>query len=1608
MTVKFKLIYLICMVLCVLITLSTVSAADFDGELISHHDSVAKISQSESSITNLNENINDIGIYSEDKDCVDSVNGLSNLNSIEDSYSDLNSIEDSYSDLNSINSDEKSLKSSLSTIDSSKKSYENDLNDDLSDKSILNDDSSQRNDLISISNEKNTLKSNSLGATTGSFAELQNMINNASSGSTINLGGKTFIGNGTTIRITKPITIDGGSENNKATLDGNFISNITAISCSDVHIINCNFKNDLDYAISISANNTSVKNCNFINNSLHLFVSSYSKNFLLDNCNLSFGYRNEGTNAYVDAANSTVRNCNFINNTIFDDTGIMGYGGALQIGTLPNATNVGYVINCNFINNTVITNNNQTHAGALCFRPGIKVSNCNFINNYCNKVGGATTLHADGEILNCTFINNTAGEYGGAISTGFEWDDISVNITNCTFINNSAPMGGAIQIKGHNVKVTNSIFEDNKANESEGGAVFIVGNYALIINSTFKNNFAKTVGAGILINGSDAAVLNSSFDRNSADYGAAVYVIGSNANLFSSNFTNHNVKNGSVYIKGIDTYVYDSIFENNYGKSGAGLYIEGSNATIISSNFGLNNVTQKGGAIYIDGSYAQLILSSFLNNNAIPNNSDINTGLGGAIYIKGDNNIIDSSIFNYNTARNGSAIYTDGLHMTLSSTSFDRNQAWSYSLESNVNPPISYFNESDILINFTLIGGNNIANAIYNTVSMNQIYFYNISYISSKGEKHTGNDEIHPVDGAQNSNDGSLLYQDDREDNQLVNVIIYKYLDNEDDEYPILSFDLADGGFSSLNSIDDESISNVIILNQTFRTGILGDIAFNLSDYIDGPLETGKYLIYAEHYEDDYYKEIDEANEFEIIPIVDLAITIGSSRVNIDFNKTVKYTIKIDNYGPNNATGTKVNARIPDGLIYLSSATSIGSYDENTGIWTIGDLNVGDNQTLVINVLTDKTGIIDFPVNISSNENDSNEKNNFNNKTIRVLMADLAIDVQLVDGVINYGDTVDWTITVKNNGPNNASKITVSILPLNNDLIYLNSSNDTFNDSNLIWEIPALLVDDEISLVITTKVNSSNNDIELIANVSSDTYDPIPSNNLDSDIVNVLPLCDLIIKVNVSQKEVDYGDIVDWLILVSNDGPDDAKDVSVSLSDLESLGLVVLDVSGDSFDKNNYDWIVGDLDSGDSVSLTIKTEINSSNKDIIVNGTVFTDTFEINKENNKDSDNLTITPLCDLAIEISVSNSTVNYGGIVDLYVVVSNDGPDDAEDVTVSLSDLESLGLIVLNSSMDSFNKEDKNWTIGNLKSGENISLTINTITDRSNANITILSEVDTSTLEMNKENNHDNDSLNILPSCDVVVSIRPDNDPASVGDIVNWIINVTNIGPDNASDVNVFNSLPDGLEFILSELTKGELENATHEDGAGMDFIWKVGDLENNESAFLVISTNALEEGIILNNASASSSTFDLNESNNFDSSTLNVIEEDNSNGADNTKRENEESEDNGDYGSDGNENEGSGDNGDEGNDDEETDNELDEYEDDNSYDDLPILDYGFLDKDNSEKSNDDSDKDNSKSDKSKEHDEKNSKRPIDISSKKSGNPLAIALLSIFALFSLAFRKN
>ena len=316
---------------------------------------------------------------------------------------------------------------------------------------------------------------------------------------------------------------------------------------------------------------------------------------------------------------------------------------------------------------------------------------------------------------------------------------------------------------------------------------------------------------------------------------------------------------------------------------------------------------------------------------------------------------------------------------------------------------------------------------------------------------------------------------------------------------------------------------------------------------------------------------------------------------------------------------------------------------------------------------------------------------------------------------------------------------------------------------------------------------------------------------------------------------------------------------------------------------------------------------------------------------------------------------------------------------VSLSLSDLESLGLVVVGSSDDSFDEDACEWFIGDLDAGESVSLTLTTKANKSDDDIVLVGKVETSTFELNEDNNEDNESLEVLPVCDLVISISPDNNPVNVGETVNWIINVTNNGPDKASDVNVTNSLPEGLEFIVHDSNKGDLEEITDEEGNVIDFIWKVGDLESNESALLIISTNALEEGSVLNNASVNSSTTDINQSNNFDSSELDIISSDDS---DNNQDDNPDSSDNAD---------------------DNNDSESDEYDDEG----FPWYDYFPDDQNNNSGKNLDKSK-NNYGDNSKMSNKNDSIMPIDLSNKKTGNPLVFVVLSIFALFLLGYRKN
>ena len=86
----------------------------------------------------------------------------------------------------------------------------------------------------------------------------------------------------------------------------------------------------------------------------------------------------------------------------------------------------------------------------------------------------------------------------------------------------------------------------------------------------------------------------------------------------------------------------------------------------------------------------------------------------------------------------------------------------------------------------------------------------------------------------------------------------------------------------------------------------------------------------------------------------------------------IKYTISVVNNGGLNATGVNVvDVLPPTVLTYVGSVPSQGTYDNVTGVWTIGTINVGETKTLEITVTVAQAGTIINTAQISlTNETD--------------------------------------------------------------------------------------------------------------------------------------------------------------------------------------------------------------------------------------------------------------------------------------------------------------------------------------------------------------------------------------------------------------------------------------------------------------------------------------------------------------------------------------------------------------------------------------------------------------------------------------------------------------
>jgi uncharacterized repeat protein (TIGR01451 family) len=117
--------------------------------------------------------------------------------------------------------------------------------------------------------------------------------------------------------------------------------------------------------------------------------------------------------------------------------------------------------------------------------------------------------------------------------------------------------------------------------------------------------------------------------------------------------------------------------------------------------------------------------------------------------------------------------------------------------------------------------------------------------------------------------------------------------------------------------------------------------------------------------------------------------------------------------------------------------------------------------------------------------------------------ADLAVSKDVSSTTPNLGDTITFTVTVVNNGPDGATSVQVlDLLPAGLSFVSATASQGTYDAGTGLWDIGTVAVGSSPTLVIQTQVIAASTQTNTATISQRDQFDPDASNNSASVTVN--------------------------------------------------------------------------------------------------------------------------------------------------------------------------------------------------------------------------------------------------------------------------------------------------------------------------------------------------------------------------------------------------------------------------------------------------------------------------------------------------------------------------
>ncbi len=231
---------------------------------------------------------------------------------------------------------------------------------------------------------------------------------------------------------------------------------------------------------------------------------------------------------------------------------------------------------------------------------------------------------------------------------------------------------------------------------------------------------------------------------------------------------------------------------------------------------------------------------------------------------------------------------------------------------------------------------------------------------------------------------------------------------------------------------------------------------------------------------------------------LELEKTVDDATPNLGQN--VVFTVSLTNDGPDTATGVIVADTLPAGLTYVSDDPSQGTYTSGTGLWDVGTLTDGATATLEITATVDVTTTVTNSAQVQAADQadpDSTPNNGIateddqDSASVAARQADLSLTKTVDDAEPDLGDSVVFTVTVANDGPDTATGVTVSdTVPAGLTYVSSNPGQGTYTSGTGLWDVGSLVDGASATLEITATVDAAGTTTNTAQVATADQADP--------------------------------------------------------------------------------------------------------------------------------------------------------------------------------------------------------------------------------------------------------------------------------------------------------------------------------------------------------------------------------------------------------------------------------------------------------------------------------------------------------------------------------------